>query len=69
MTADPQLWSAVQLPSLATWTTISPCSARLAYRLRWATRPEVKRQANHVTASNTDDGFDLAIERFILNWQ
>ena len=27
--------------------------------------PEVKRQANHVTASNTDDGFDLAIERFV----
>ena len=29
--------------------------------------PEVKRQANHVTASNTDDGFALAIERFILS--
>jgi len=27
---------------------------------------EVKRQANHVTASNADDGFALAIERYIL---
>ena len=28
--------------------------------------PEVKQQADYVTASNTDDGFALAIERFIL---
>ena len=28
---------------------------------------EVKRQADYVTASNADDGFALAIERFILN--
>jgi hydroxymethylpyrimidine pyrophosphatase-like HAD family hydrolase len=28
--------------------------------------PEVKQQADYVTASNADDGFALAIERFIL---
>ena len=28
---------------------------------------EVKRQANYVTASNADDGFALAIERYILD--
>ena len=28
---------------------------------------EVKQQADYVTASNADDGFALAIERFILN--
>ncbi len=27
----------------------------------------VKRQASHVTASNAEDGFALAIERYILN--
>jgi hypothetical protein len=30
---------------------------------------EVKRQANHVTASNADDGFALAIEQYILREQ
>jgi hydroxymethylpyrimidine pyrophosphatase-like HAD family hydrolase len=28
---------------------------------------EVKRQANHVTAANSEDGFALAIERYILD--
>jgi hydroxymethylpyrimidine pyrophosphatase-like HAD family hydrolase len=27
---------------------------------------EVKQRANHVTASNAEDGFALAIERYIL---
>jgi hypothetical protein len=30
---------------------------------------EVKRQASHVTASNADDGFAMAIERYILREQ
>jgi hydroxymethylpyrimidine pyrophosphatase-like HAD family hydrolase len=28
--------------------------------------PEVQRQASHITAANSADGFALAIERFIL---
>jgi len=28
---------------------------------------DVKRQANYVTASNADEGFALAIERYILD--